>query len=974
MASQSEPLDAATWKPRSALIGTLLANRYKITALVGQGSTGAVFRADDVLSGKPVAVRVLVPALAQTPGLVPRIRARVDRNLAIHERNPAALVNLVDIFDAGMTLEGELFVVSDFLDGDHLATMLTRGGRLPWGRARSLLIRLCQIVHGLHQEGIVLGVLEARHCFALRGKNKHEALKVINNAVIEHLAGTIGPRAGHGAAALARYIAPEQACGEASDARSDVYSFGIIAYELLTGTVPFTDANPVRLVSMHLQRPPRPPRELDADIPADVEVALLRSLAKDPADRFQTMDAFAAALTAVPESSQPAGSLAIVSASLAASEIPVAPAHDHSSASAPAAVTAPPASVPPEPVAAALSASPIPATPAPVAATPSASPVPTTPAPVAATSTSPVPVTVDVPALATNVPTPGQRVPSIPTHVTLPPGSMSSDVIRGVASPPTRPNPQARPATLPPTLGGLRLPPPPTLGRPATIPPGGLNLPPPPTLGAPIAAPRAPSTASPAAAPLGSVPLPTPRAPSAALPAGALLRAGIAPTTEAAPVPTDSKPVPTDSPPTSDAATPVPADSLPVPADSPPVPADSPPAAVQPPVAATPSKPTEEPRAAASTSSARRPVIATEEPRAASSASSARRPVIILTEVRKEGDSASASGTYLRNALADAAPAAASAEKTSAEQTKAEPAAEKPRLVPAARPSDELLRSAALQQRQVTGPQAALSQVSGTTDSLVAEVPRSRAGLWVVLGLAAAAGIAVLMFARPGTPNTPTPAAENPIASAPTKLPTKLADATPPAPADDPPPDRGLGLVDPPAPAEPSAPAVDPPPEPQPVEPAPDKPGKKDPKKKKTRVREVPEEEREKDVFDQLREHMAAKKAAEEAAKKAASAPAAPVPAPAPAPASKPEASDANKAGETLDRAKQAAANGNHTLAYSLAKQSNSMTRTPEAQELMGVSACRLKNIDNARAVLGSLSGARRDSVVAACKQAGLTL
>ena len=941
---QSESLDAAAWKPRSALTGTLLANRYKITALIGQGSTGAVFRADDVLSGKLVAVRVLVPALAQLPGLVPRIRARVERNLAIQEREPGALVNLVDIFDAGMTLEGELFVVSDFLDGDHLATMLSRGGRLPWGRARSLLIRLCQIIHGLHQEGIVLGGLEARHCFALRSKNKHEALKVVNNAVLEHLASSIGPRAGHGATVLARYIAPEQACGEACDARSDVYSFGIIAYELLTGTVPFTDANPVRLVSMHLQRPPRPPRELDADIPADVEVALLRSLAKDPADRFPTMDAFTTALTAVPESSQPAGTLVVVPASLAASEIPMGPADSADTTRVPAS-TATPAPTPPS------AATPEPAS-APAAATP-AGPAP--PAPAQAAPETPAPVA------ATNVPTPGHRVPSIPTHVTLPPGAMSSDVIRGVASSPTRPN------LAPPTAGGLRLPPPPTLGRPATIPPGGLNLPPPPTLGAPIATPRAPSTATPAA----SVPVPAPRAPSAALPAGALLRAGIAPIAETAPVPADSKPVPTDSKPVPADSKPVPADSKPVPTDSKPVPTDSKPAseaalALDHPPVPTDSQPV--PAPAPPVAAASKP---TEEPRAASSASSARRPVITLTEVRKDGDNASASGTYLRNALADAATAAASAEPT-----KPELAAEKPR--PPARPSDELLRSAALQQRQVTGPQAALSQVSGTTDSLVAEIPRSRAGLWLVLGLAAAAGIAVLVFAKPGAPTTPTPGVEDPIASAPIKAPTKLADAAPAEAAEDRPPSRGIGVVDPPPAVEPGAPAQDPPPAVQPtlVEPAPvDKPDKKDPKKKKApRVREVPEEEREKDVFDQLREHMAAKKAAEEAAKKAASAPAAPVPAPAPVPASKPEANEANKAGETLDRAKQAAANGNNTLAYSLAKQSNSMTRTPEAQELMGVSACRLKNVDNARAALASLSGARRDSVIAACKQAGLTL
>ena len=1040
--------DAAAWKPRSALTGTLLANRYKITGPVGQGSTGAVFRADDVISGKPVAVRVLVPALAQLPGLIPRIRARIERNTAIQQRDPAALINLVDIFDVGMTLEGELFVVSDFLDGDHLATMLSRGGRLPWSRARSLLIRLCQIVHGLHQEGIVLGGLEARHCYAIRGKNKHEAIKVVNNAVFEQLASTIGPHAGHGATILARYVAPEQACGDPIDARSDVYSFGIIAYELVTGSVPFTDANPVRLVSMHLQRPPRPPREAapDAEIPAEVEAALLRSLAKDPADRFPTMDAFAAALSAVPESSQHStGSHAIVPASLAASEIPTeahrgpteaarTPGAEPGTAatSSPATTTtasattasATTASATPSPGAPASEAGPAsaappvaPSTPEPAAAAPSHEANPA-PAPTSSEANpAPAPTPSEPPTLAapaSNVPVPGRRFPSIPTHVTLPPGSMTSDVIRGgVASPPTLAAQQARPATLPPTLGGLRLPPPPTLGRPATIPPGGLNLPPPPA----AATPR-----------LGAnVPVATPRAPSAALPAGTLLRAGLPPH-DAAPVPTDSKPVLADSKPvladspvpaaestaaaaadrtpgtadttpaaadttpvttgttpvtagttpTATDTTPAPSDSKPVSADSPaPAPTDSKPAAADSP-APTPSPAAFHPlaAAAAAAAAASKPV---EEPRAASS--SARRPVIKLTEVRKEGDTASASGAYLRSALA-AEPTAA------AEATRAGPAAEKPRLVPAARPSDDLVRSAALQHGQVTGPQAALSQVSGTTDSLVAEVPRSRGGLWIVLGLAAAAGIAALVLTSPSF-TTPR---EDPIARAPAKAPDKapgkLADATPPGPVQD--PERGAGVVDPP-PDTKLTPPVDPPPTDPPTtnavptavpepEPEPDpepvtKPGKKDPKKKKTpRVREEPEEP-EKDVFDQLREHMAAKKAAEEAAKKAASSPTpAPTPTPTPVPANKPDASEADKAKETLDRAKQAAAGGNQALAYSLAKQSYGMAKTQEALELMGVSACRLKNVDNARSALGSLSGGRRDSVVSACNQAGVTL
>ena len=105
-----------------AIIARSRCSGKSATGPVGQGSTGAVFRADDVLANIPVAVRILTPALAQHAQL-PRIHARIDRNKEITRLRPGALVNLIDITDAGMTLDGEIFVVTDFIDGDHLASL-----------------------------------------------------------------------------------------------------------------------------------------------------------------------------------------------------------------------------------------------------------------------------------------------------------------------------------------------------------------------------------------------------------------------------------------------------------------------------------------------------------------------------------------------------------------------------------------------------------------------------------------------------------------------------------------------------------------------------------------------------------------------------------------------------------------------------------------------------------------------------------
>ncbi|MFY0538639.1 serine/threonine protein kinase [Nannocystis pusilla] len=318
----------------------LLANRYRITQSIGQGSTGAVYRADDLLMNRPVAVRILVPSLAQNPALVSRIRARIDRNVKIQQQQPDALVNLVDAFDVGMTLEGELFIVTDFLDGDHLSAMLERGGRLPWSRARHLFIRLSQLLQALHERGIVLGTLQAQHCYAVRNRPKNEAIKIVSTAVLEHIATNLGPSAGEVGVQMARYAAPEQGCGEPIDIRTDVYSFGIIAYELLTGKVPFNDTNPIRLVAQHLHATPMPLRQAapDAEIPAAVEEVVLKALAKSPADRHPSMEAFVAALSAIPadEAGTPA-----VAAAVAAEP-------------APAPTPPPPPPAPPKPLASTL--------------------------------------------------------------------------------------------------------------------------------------------------------------------------------------------------------------------------------------------------------------------------------------------------------------------------------------------------------------------------------------------------------------------------------------------------------------------------------------------------------------------------------------------------------------------------------------------------------------------------------------------
>ena len=959
----SPAVDNSAWKPRSTLLGTLLANRYRITGALGQGSTGAVFRADDVLLKRPVAIRILAPNLAQHAPLIAQIRTRIEDN---QQRDQESLVNLVDITDVGMTLEGEVFIASDFLDGDHLSTMLTRGGRLPWGRARSLLIRLGQILHGFHRQGIVVGTLEARHCYAVRAKAKQEAIKIVHNAILEHLAGAIGPGGGHGVAMLARYVAPERICGEPLDARTDVYSLGVIAYELLTGTLPFTDSNPIRLVSMHLQKAPPSPRSVapDADIPDAVEALLLKCLAKDPNERFPTMEALTDALNAIPES-------------------------DAATAVAPAASIA---------TAAATVVAPLVATPAP-------------PAPLTAS-------------LGPAVPISAPRIPSTPisARASTPIAAPSAPATPVVATPvvatpvvtaPTSPLAAARPASVPATLtesGKLRLPPPPTLGGPRT--PSGPSpsapasarpptlglaaaLPPPPSLPpapAPAPAPRAPSIPVPSATlPAGTVPAPaTPvssvRQPSAVVPAAAIV-----------------SPIPAPTPPAASPEPPAVADAT---ASAAPVPSAiiAPASATPVPSAVTAPNTT----VAAPVPSA---ILATADVGAAADADPARMRARIAAfaadEVRRKNPLRAVPASAMAETRIGPAPTRPPTpvvdDEPSAPRPAARPivaAAATPIVAPAAKPVEAPARpveaASRLQAVQARPAEPALTPAASFSDGQLDEPPRRRG--WLIggiVGLAMAAGIAALVVTSPSfmadrARDNPTKiaAVQGQIPERVVSTPTKIAEA--PTPAE---PERGTGVVAPdtsPTPdaatPTPDAKPVDPPPDTKPADPAPDTkldapPDAKaaavdPPKKTKKKIRRnfdfEDEEPREKDVFDQLREHMEAKKAAE-AARAAAMAGQQPAPTPTPPPAAPAEKPD-DRARETLDRARQASSSGNHSLAYTLAKQAYSIGKSLDALELMGVSACRAKNADGARTAVGSLTGTRRNAVMIACTQSGITL
>lgn len=277
----------------------LIANRYRLLARIHASSAGTLYRAEDVAFSRSVALRILTPALSHDEAMLARLQARLQAGAAMNRDDLGA--DIIELTDLGRADDGLVFVVTEFLAGDSLATQLAREGPLPWRTLRPLMVRACQLIHLSHQHGLLRLDLQTRHFFPIRDKTRTSTLKILSTGIGDvfgdNLWSSLSPAA---AAAHLRYAAPEQVTGGTVDARTDVYALGVIMYELLTGRVPFPDARPAYLCARHLLEPvPLLTTGAAGPIPEAVAAIVARALAKAPDDRWPTMRALANAMAAI---------------------------------------------------------------------------------------------------------------------------------------------------------------------------------------------------------------------------------------------------------------------------------------------------------------------------------------------------------------------------------------------------------------------------------------------------------------------------------------------------------------------------------------------------------------------------------------------------------------------------------------------------------------------------------------------------
>src|SRR6058998_929761 len=268
------------------LINTLFDGRYRILRKLGTGGMANVYLAEDEVLGRRVAIKILNDRHAGDDQFVERFRREA--------KNAASLShpNIVSIYDRGEA-EGTYYIAMEYLDGRSLKELILQRGPAPITVSVEYARQILSALRFAHRKGVVNRDIKPHNVLV----NSEGRVKVTDFGIAR--AGASQMTEAGSIVGTAQYLSPEQARGTDVDQRSDLYSLGVVLYELLTGVVPFSGDTPVEIAMKHLSSAPEPPSMKRAEVPRDLDMVVLRALAKDPADRYQSAEEMDADLARV---------------------------------------------------------------------------------------------------------------------------------------------------------------------------------------------------------------------------------------------------------------------------------------------------------------------------------------------------------------------------------------------------------------------------------------------------------------------------------------------------------------------------------------------------------------------------------------------------------------------------------------------------------------------------------------------------
>ena len=274
--------------------GTRLGDRYIIEDVLGEGGMSRVYVGRHEKIDRKVAIKVLSPEVAKEEKTIVRFlrEARAASRIA-HE-------NVVAVTDFGEMEDGLPFMVMEYLEGELLSRTVLAESPMPWARAQQILLQILAALDAAHEVGVVHRDMKPANCFRLDRLGIQDFIKVFDFGIAklrdDFTAVTLTRKGA--VVGTPDYMAPEQCRGKTVDARTDLYAVSVIAFEMLTGRVPFVGRRPTDIMHAHVYEEAPSMRDVypELDAPPGAESIVRRGLAKDPAARFQTAKEFAQAI------------------------------------------------------------------------------------------------------------------------------------------------------------------------------------------------------------------------------------------------------------------------------------------------------------------------------------------------------------------------------------------------------------------------------------------------------------------------------------------------------------------------------------------------------------------------------------------------------------------------------------------------------------------------------------------------------